>query len=49
MNRRCVYPTTINGMSIPKDFSIVIDVLSIHFDPELWGPVDPNVFYPLRY
>lgn len=25
------------------------DVLGIHFDAELWGPVDPNVFYPSRH
>ena len=43
-----MYPTTVNGMHIPKDLAIVIDVLSIHFDPKLWGPVDPNVFYPQR-
>ncbi len=36
------------GINIPKNTLIVVDVLSVHYDPELWGPVDPNVFYPLR-
>lgn len=43
-----MYPTVVNGMNIPKDLAIVIDVLSIHFDNDLWGPVDPNIFYPPR-
>ena len=24
-------------------------MLSLHYDPELWGPVDPNKFYPSRF
>ena len=27
----------------------LIKVLSIHYDPVLWGPVDPNIFYPERF
>ena len=23
--------------------------MSLHYDPEIWGPVDPNIFYPLRF
>lgn len=23
--------------------------MSLHFDWELWGPVDPNLFYPKRH
>ena len=34
---------------IPKGINIVVDVLSIHYDASLWGPVDPNVFYPNRF
>ena len=36
-------------MTIPVDQVITIDVLSLHFDPNYWGPVDPNEFYPLRF
>nr|UOU03271.1 cytochrome P450 3045C3/4 [Brachionus rubens] len=47
--RRCTKATTVNGLDIPLDTPISVDVLSIHFDSELWGPVDPNVFYPPRH
>lgn len=32
-----------------KDLLIGVDVLSLHYNPEYWGQVDPNVFYPMRY
>ena len=25
------------------------DVLSVHYDPQLWGPEDPNLFRPERH
>ena len=28
---------------------IQADVYTIHFDPLLWGPVDPHEFYPERH
>jgi hypothetical protein len=37
------------GIDIPVDLEIAIDVLSLHYDPEIWGPEDPNVFYPQRF
>ena len=43
-----MYPTTVKELKIPKDLAIVVDVLSLHYDRELWGPTDPNVFYPER-
>ncbi len=48
MARRCTNPTKIKGLDIPLDMSICADVLSIHYDPEVWGPTDPNIFYPQR-
>lgn len=39
----------IKGIDIPKDLAISVDVLSIHFDQDIWGPVDPNTFYPVRF
>jgi cytochrome P450 len=46
--RRCVNRTTLKGIDIPENLTVIADVLSIHYDPELWGPVDPSVFYPMR-
>lgn len=28
---------------------IYLKVLSIHYDSVLWGPVDPDIFYPERF
>ena len=47
--RRCMKATTVNDIDIPEDLTVIIDVLSIHYDADLWGPVDPHVFYPLRF
>ncbi|CAF3487357.1 unnamed protein product [Rotaria socialis] len=34
---------------IPAGTSITVDIYSLHFDPDLWGPVDPHKFYPERF
>ncbi|CAF2209277.1 unnamed protein product [Rotaria magnacalcarata] len=34
---------------IPAGTSITVDIYSLHFDPALWGPVDPHRFYPERF
>nr|QVK45584.1 cytochrome P450 [Brachionus paranguensis] len=47
--RRCTKKTTIKGIDIPVDTPIAVDVMSIHFDADLWGPQDPNEFYPPRH
>ena len=49
MTRRCTKSTIVKGIKIPKDLVIAVDALSLHFDPEVWGPIDPNEFYPLRF
>ena len=49
ITRRCTKATKVKGIDIPLDTDITIDVLSLHFDPELWGPVDPEQFYPARF
>lgn len=36
-------------MDIPEGLVIAVDVLSLHEDEDLWGPVDPKVFYPARH
>ncbi|CAF3078543.1 unnamed protein product [Rotaria sp. Silwood2] len=35
--------------TIPAGTIISVDMYSIHFDSDLWGPADPNVFYPERF
>jgi cytochrome P450 len=46
--RKCTKATNIKGIDFPTDLTIAVDVMSVHFDPEIWGPVDPNEFYPAR-
>ena len=47
--RRCTQATRIKNIDIPLDLAIAVDVLSIHYDAQLWGPVDPKQFYPSRF
>lgn len=49
VNRRCMYPTTVKGIKIPAGVSFTVDMLSLHYDEEYWGPIDPYKFYPLRF
>ncbi|CAF4383314.1 unnamed protein product [Rotaria socialis] len=38
------------SLSSPKGLNIIQpDVFSIHYDPDLWGPEDPNLFIPKRH
>ena len=46
--RRCVNQTNIKGIQMTPGLIVRIDHNAIHFDSELWGPVDPVLFYPLR-
>ena len=32
-----------------SDAIIQMDMYSLHYSKELWGPVDPNIFYPDRH
>jgi cytochrome P450 len=34
---------------IPVGTRVAVDMYSLHFDPDLWGPVDPHTFYPERF
>ena len=49
VTRRCTKETTIKDLKIPLDLVIAVDVLSLHYDPEYWGDVSPDEFYPLRF
>ena len=49
INRRCVNETKINGIDIPKDLIVAVDVLSVHNNSEIWGPLDTSEFHPIRF
>lgn len=34
---------------IPKGTCVTVDIYQLHYDPDLWGPVDPHQFYPERF
>jgi len=35
--------------TIPAGTAITTDIYRLHFDVDLWGPVDPHIFYPERF
>ncbi len=43
-----MHSTVVNGIDIPKGLTIQVDAVGLHRDPELWGPVDVDLFYPER-
>lgn len=47
--RRCTNPTKIEGIEFEKGMVIAVDVLTLHYSKENWGPEDPENFYPLRH
>ncbi|CAF2821264.1 unnamed protein product [Rotaria sp. Silwood2] len=47
--RKCNETTNISGYIIEKDTIIQPDIFSIHYNPDLWGPEDPNLFIPERH
>ncbi|CAF4526497.1 unnamed protein product, partial [Rotaria sp. Silwood1] len=47
--RKCNQTTNICGYIIAKDSIIQPDIFSIHYNPDLWGPEDPNLFIPERH
>ncbi|CAF3787146.1 unnamed protein product [Rotaria sordida] len=50
INRQCAEDFHISHVgTIPAGTIVGIDMYSVHFDSDLWGPVDPNVFYPERF
>ncbi|KAI6243205.1 hypothetical protein M3Y99_00144500 [Aphelenchoides fujianensis] len=47
-SRRCMKPTELAGIPVEAGVDVLIDVMSIHRDPELWGE-DANEFRPERW
>ncbi|CAF1447105.1 unnamed protein product, partial [Rotaria sordida] len=48
-NRLCIRDTTIGQYTIKEGTIVQPDVYSIHYDADLWGPVDPYKFHPERH
>ncbi|CAF4161225.1 unnamed protein product [Rotaria sordida] len=49
MTRECNTTTTVCGHIIEKGCIIQPDIFSIHYNSDLWGPEDPNLFLPERH
>ena len=47
--RTCTKPTTINGINFEVGQTVTVDVMSIHYDPDIFGPQDPFQFNPDRF
>lgn len=45
--RRCLRDTNLGGYKIPKDSTILLNMYSIHVDPEIYP--DPHTFKPERF
>ncbi|CAF4663757.1 unnamed protein product [Rotaria sp. Silwood1] len=50
VNRQSSEDFHIKGIgTIPAGTRIAADMYSLHYDPDLWGPIDPHIFYPERF
>ncbi|CAF3865431.1 unnamed protein product [Rotaria sp. Silwood1] len=49
INRECMEDTDVAGYHIQKGSSIQVDVLSVHYNQELWGPEPVDEFHPERH
>ncbi|CAF3981022.1 unnamed protein product [Rotaria sordida] len=49
INRECMEDAHVAGYHIQKGSSIQVDVLSVHYDQELWGPEPVDEFHPERH
>ncbi|CAF0988494.1 unnamed protein product [Rotaria sordida] len=49
VTRVCNETTTVCGHNIQKGSIIQPDILTVHYNYDLWGPEDPNRFVPERH
>ncbi|CAF1580202.1 unnamed protein product, partial [Adineta ricciae] len=50
INRQSTEAFDLKGVGVvPVGTRIAVDIYNLHFDTELWGPVDPHTFYPERF
>lgn len=43
VSRKCMTDTTVHGFDIPKGTNVIADIWTANFDPNIWGPIDPQV------
>ena len=50
LNRECSEDIHIPGIGlISSGTKLTLDMYSLHYDVDLWGPMDPKIFYPERF
>lgn len=49
ISRECNEDTIVSGYHIHKGDVIQPDIYSLHYDRDLWGPEDPQLFIPERH
>ena len=50
INRECTEEVFVSGLGlICPGMKLTLDMYSLHYDDDLWGPVDPHRFYPERF
>ena len=50
INRQCSETIDLPGLgSIPAGTKVTLDMYSLHYDADLWGPVDTKLFHPERF
>ena len=49
VNRQCNKECQIGDLKIARGTNITVDMYSIHYDEQLYGPVSPLKFYPERF
>jgi cytochrome P450 len=50
INRKSTEDFYIKGMGVvPAGTMITVDMYNLHYNPDLWGPLDPNEFHPERF
>jgi cytochrome P450 len=50
INRECSEQIDLPGLGrIHPGMKVTLDMYSLHYDNDLWGPVDTKIFYPERF
>ena len=49
VNRQCNKACQIGPLHVEVGTNFAVDMYSVHYDPDLYGPVSPDQFYPERF